>query len=135
MLYFFLLRKKRWVDVLDKLSDAINNSVNRTIGIEPNKVNFENREIIFKKLYGSRAPPIECKFSFGDIVRIPVKKNIFEKGYKPSWSKELYKVTKVLNDGSVCYYQVEHLNGDSVEKKYYDNELNLTIRNEISQAS
>jgi len=122
----------RWIDVLDKLSEAINNSINRTIGIEPNNVTFENRKQIFKKLYGSRSPPVECKFSVGDVVRIPLKKNIFDKGYKPSWSEELYKVANTFNDGSVCYYQVETLEGDLLERKYYDQDLNLTIKNEVS---
>jgi len=119
------------VGVLQKLSNAINNTVNRTIGIEPNKVNFENRSKIFDKLYGSRAPPPECKYDIGNIVRIPIKKNIFDKGYKPSWSKKLYRVVKRSNDGSVCYYRVESLNGDPVDRNYYKQELNLTIRNEV----
>ena len=121
--------------MLDQLSDGINNSINRSIGIEPNKVTAENRREIFDRLYGSRAPPPECKYNVGNMVRIPVKKNIFDKGYKPSWSKELYRVSKKLNDGSVCYYKVETLNGEVLDRFFYEQELNLVIRNEVPHSA
>ena len=127
--YFTEHNTKRWIDVLPKISEAINNSVNRSIGIEPNKVNFENRQKIFKKLYGSKTPPADCKYSVGNLVRIPMKKNIFEKGYKPNWSKEIYKIAKVKSDKEVCYYILEDLNGEQLDKFFYHEELNLVIRN------
>ena len=117
--------------VLEQLSEGINNSINRSIGIEPNKVTYKNRREIFDKLYSPRAPPPECKYVVGNVVRIPIKKTIFDKGYKPSWSKELYRISKKSNDGSVCYYRVETLNGDSVDRNFYEQELNLTIRNAL----
>jgi hypothetical protein len=120
---------KRWVDVLQQISDGINNTVNRSIGIEPSQVNFENRDEIFKKLYGG-TPPIDCKFSVGDLVRLPLERNIFTKGYKAGWTKELYRVHRVFRTNDLCYYEIEDLTGDRLPKKYYNQGLNLVVRNE-----
>ena len=37
------------------------------------------------------------KFKIGDIVRISKYKNIFEKGYVPNWSEEVFVIKKVKN--------------------------------------
>lgn len=121
--------------MLQKLSAAINNSVNRSIGIEPNRVNFKNRKAIFEKLYGNRAPKLKCRFSIGDVVRIALKKNIFSKGYTHNWSEELYKIHKVNNDANVCYYVLRSVNGHILDKKFYDEEVSLVVRHEVSNAS
>ena len=120
---------KRWVDVLQEISDGINNTVNRSIGMEPNNVSFENRDQIFRKLYGG-TPPIECRFSVGDLVRLPLDKNIFTKGYKAGWTKELYRVKRVLRTNDLCYYEVEDLTGERLPKKYYNQDLNLVVKHE-----
>jgi len=36
----------------------------------------------------------------GDRVRIQIYKNIFEKGYTPKWTKEMFVVDKVDNTNS-----------------------------------
>lgn len=123
----------RWVDILPKLSDALNNTINRSIGMTPNQVDFENRAEIWKKLYNSTAPPAVCKFQVGDHVRIPIDKNIFDKGYALNWSEEIFIVASKRTDGEVCYYRIKRLDGSEVggKKFYYDQELNLVLRNEV----
>ena len=120
---------KRWVDVLQKLSEAINNSINRSIGVPPNSVNDKNRNKIFEKLYGPKQLPPICRFFVGDQVRIPMSKNIFQKGYEANWTKELYIITHVFNDGRVCYYSLKTSEGVPLHRKYYTEELNLVSRN------
>ena len=121
----------RWVDVLQKLSEAINNTVNRSIGIPPNAVTAENRGEIFERLYGSKQLPPLCRFSVGDKVRLPMSKNIFQKGYEANWTKELYEISRVYNDGTVCYYTVKTNEGEPLTRKYYTEELNLVSRNAL----
>ena len=100
----------------------------KILGFEPNAVNFDNRDQIFKKLYGVSTPPSECMYKVGDIVRIPLKKNIFTKGYKPSWTKELYEIVKVRKTDKLCYYKIETILGEKIEKFFYKQELNLVIK-------
>ena len=127
--YFTENKTFRWIDVLDKLSNAINNSVNRSIGMAPNDVNFDNQEEVFNRLYGSQAPPILCKYKVGDIVRIPENKKEFAKGYKPNWSRELYKIRKILSDRRVCYFKLKTISGHRLDKSFYEQELNFVARN------
>jgi len=126
--YFSEHNTFKWYDVLEQFSNNLNNTVHSTTGVAPNNVNFENREQIYDRIYGSPAPPLSCRYTAGDIVRIPEPKNIFTKGYKVNWSKELYKVTRVHSDKSVCYYSIESADGESLERKFYTQELNLVIK-------
>ena len=128
--YFTENNTHKWIDVLQKLSHAINESVNRDIGMPPNKVNFENRDIVWKRLYGSVSQKAQCKYNVGDLVRIPVRKNIFEKGYLPNWTSELFKIKSRHTDGSVCYYTLENLSGEELDRKFYNQEINLVLRND-----
>jgi len=126
--YFTEHNTFKWYDVLEKFSDNLNNTIHSTTGFAPNNVNFENRDKIYNKIYGSPAPPLSCRYNTGDIVRIPERKNIFSKGYKVNWTKELYKVARVHSDKSVCYYSIETADGEPIERKFYTQELNLVIK-------
>ena len=61
----------------------INATVNRSIGMAPRDVNFENVSTVSEKLYENRETK-PCNFSEGNKVRIPREKNIFSKGYQQS---------------------------------------------------
>ena len=123
--YFSEHNTVRWLDVLPKISEALNNSYHRAIGMKPNEVSHENRREVFARLYGAGAPPIKCKFSLGDRVRIPVIKQIFDKGYKPNWTKEIFEIVDKRSDGEVCYYQVKSIQDQEIlDKRFYESELN-----------
>lgn len=95
---------KIWVDVLPELTNLYNNSIHRSIGIAPNDVNFENAEQIRQKLYGQKGKS-DCTLKLGDIVRIPVPKHLFSKGYDQNWTKELYTISKVESSFGRCWYK------------------------------
>ena len=63
--------------------------------------------------------------------QFPITKEIFDKGYTPNWSEEIYTIADKRSDGEVCYYQLKADNGDILEKRFYEQELNIVIRNEI----
>ena len=132
--YFTEHNTVKWIDVLPKISEGLNNTYHRSIGMTPNQVNFENRDQVFENLYGALGPPTLCKFQIGDHVRIPLEKDIFSKGYAAAWSEEIYKITDKRSDGSVCYYYIRTLDGQKVAGKrfFYEKELNLVLRNEVS---
>ena len=132
--YFTENNTERWIDVLQDISAALNNSINRSIGMAPIDVNFETQKLVFKTLYGSQTPPSDCQFQLGDLVRIPLPKNIFTKGYKAAWTKELYKVTRVWKTGNLCYYEISDLSEEKIDKKFYKQELNLVLKNGVSSS-
>jgi hypothetical protein len=121
-------KTRNWLDILQKFSENLNNTVHSTIGIEPNKVTFKNRKLIYNRLYGSIAPPVKCLFNVNDKVRIPEQKNIFAKGYAPNWTEEIFTIIQVFNDGKVCFYKLKNSSGADLTKKFYTQELNLVIK-------
>lgn len=86
---------KRWIDYLPELIANYNNTEHRSIGMAPRLVSFSNREDVFNKLYPKRNQKVKCKIKPGWRVRIPRKKSIFEKGFAPNWSKEIFIVKNV----------------------------------------
>jgi hypothetical protein len=69
--------------------------------------------------------PRKTKFRLGNIVRISKYKSIFEKGYTPSWSTELFKIVKV-NVTNPPTYMLESLEGEPIKGCFYEPELQKT---------
>lgn len=86
---------KRWIDYLPELIANYNSTEHRSIGMAPRLVSFSNREEVFNKLYPNRHQKVKCKIKPGWRVRIPRKKSIFEKGFAPNWSNEIFIVKHV----------------------------------------
>jgi hypothetical protein len=123
--YFTQNNTTRWLDIIDKIVDAINNSVNRTIGVAPNQVTLENAQKLFEKIY--KAPPNASspKFKQGDIIRINKEKGKFAKGYLPNYTEELFKISRVKYSDPP-HYKLEDLNGEQILGVFYEPELSLT---------
>ena len=82
--YFTENKTTTWINVLQDFTRNINNSVNRSIGMEPGKVTDKNAHQIRDRLYGQEDNIHPCKLEKGDKVRIPKIKNIHSKGYAQS---------------------------------------------------
>ena len=63
-----------------------------------------------------------AKFKIGDKVRNSRTKAIFEKGYLPNWSEELYLVDKVQNTIPITY-TLKGLLEQQIEGSFYEQEL------------
>ena len=119
---------------MPKLSNAINSTTNRSTGYAPNDVNDSNRLEILRKLYKREEPIPICRFKVGDKVRIPVEKEIFDKGYSAAWTEELFVIKKVHNDSFTCFYTLVDQDGTELRKKYYAEEINLVIKKNDTNA-
>ena len=111
---------------LDKLVDDYNNTVHSSIEMTPTEASKkENEEQVFANLYGDLIylKPQNPKFSIGDKVRISKhKRPVFDKGYTPNWTEEVFVVDKVMLTKPVTYYIVDLL-GENVEGSFYEKEL------------
>ena len=86
---------KRYIDSLQDIVDNYNQTFHRAIGMAPNSVSFTNRAEVFKHLFPKSEVKVKCKIQKGWRVRIPREKSIFEKGYTPIWTKEIFIVDKI----------------------------------------
>ena len=65
------------------------------------------------------------KFKVGGHVRISKYKNIFAKVYTPSWSEEVFVISKIKNTVSWTYV-MNYLNGEEITGSCYEKELQKT---------
>ena len=111
---------------LDKLVDDYNNRKHSSIKMTPPEASKkENGKKVFANLYGDLIylKPKKPKFSIGDKVRITkYKRKVFDKGYTPNWTEELFAVDHVMMTKPVIYYLVDLL-GEKVEGSFYEKEL------------
>lgn len=124
--YFSLSGSYRWIDVLPSIVYDYNHTKHKTINKKPIFVNKNNENEVLKYAYNhiKLTSPIR-KFSVGDIVRISKAKHIFEKGYMPNWTTELFKVSKVKITNPVTYL-LEDLEGSPIKGAFYEAELQQT---------
>ena len=128
--YFTETKSKRWIDILEDFVSNINSSVNRTIGMAPKDVTFDNAPKIWRKLYPNQSIDIPCdQLKIGDRVRTALPQNIFTKGYHQSWTSELFTVAYIEKSMGVCLYSIRSNDNELLPKKYYLSELNFVSRN------
>ena len=117
----------QWTDMLDQLLDDYNHSVHRTTGRAPDSLTLEDEKFLLD-LYNRKHARMErgrVKFKVGDIVRISKIKGVFDKGYLPGWSTELFRVVEVCKTFPVTY-KLEDLNGDPIHGGFYSEEIHKT---------
>ena len=123
--------ERRWIDMLPKLIKDYNTSIHSAIKMTPTKAhNLEGEDI--QKLwdlqygkYDEEFNPKPAKFEVNDYVRISKTKRVFEKGYEPSWSIEIFQVEKVMPTVPWTY-KLKDLNGEVLEGSFYEPEISAT---------
>jgi transposase InsO family protein len=115
-----------WIDELDNIIKALNNSINRTIGCKPATVTCENAQQIWDRLYENRQHQ-ETKFSVNDLVRISKYKHVFTKSYIPTFTKECFTVSKII-ERDIPVYCLKDLNGENIDGTFYSHELVKVIK-------
>ncbi len=119
---------KHWVDLLPKLVTEYNNSFHRTIKMTPIFASMKEneqkvRENLFKLIRDKQDRlPHHARFRVGDMVRIYKWKKHFEKGYETNFTKEVFRVTEVLDTIPVTY-KIEALDGEQIIGSFYSPEL------------
>jgi len=58
------------------------------------------------------------KFKVGDSVRVSKYKTIFEKGYTPNWTTEVFKIVKIQRTNPVTYL-LEDYRGKSIAGAFF----------------
>ena len=67
--------------------------------------------------------PGKPKFAIGDKVRISkYKRKVFDKGYTPNWTEELFVINKVIPTKPVTFSIVD-LTGKEIKGSFYEQEL------------
>lgn len=121
-LQFSLQGNYKWLDILSDLVESYNNTKHRVINEKPKNVSSENEKQILKRFSDPRDLPKKAKFKVNDKVRVSKVKHVFEKGYTPNWSTEIFTITKVLKTMPITYKLKDYLD-EPVAGCFYSQEL------------
>ena len=127
----------RYIDVLHKIVKTYNNTYHRSIGMSPKDVTYSNQEDVWDNMYdiANENRNNGKRLQVNDRVRISRIKNIFEKGYTPSWSREIFTIHKVHSDISPVVYTIKDYHGEIIDGSFYTQELQKVKDSQIYQIS
>lgn len=123
---------KKYIDILQDVVNAYNNSYHSSIKMKPNAVNEQNESELWQRLYmdtpvetTDRKVPklIKHKYKEAQQVRISLRKHPFEKGYTPNWSETVYVIRDRLYRENIPVYKISDLYGRPYRGTYYEPEI------------
>lgn len=127
-LYRYMTRHhtNRWIDALDDVVKSYNRSHHRSIGMAPIDVTRDKEDVVARRLYPPK-PPLKYKFDVGDKVRIVKYKHVFQKGFLPNWTEELFVIAN-KNPTYPVTYELKDLAGEDIKGKFYEQELQKVVK-------
>ena len=118
-----------WLDILPQLLKTYNTRHHRSIGRSPITVNHTNEAEVYQRLYKRKKRERWGKLlKVGDLVRISKKRHVFEKGYLPQFTEEVFRVVKVISNHRPYRYEIEDLLGERIAGRFASEELQKTIK-------
>lgn len=135
-----------WSYAIEKVTENLNNRVNRSLGMTPNEVSSDEKkwkflrakyesedkwmpfdqylrlQILFSR--GQRVRDGRTTFGLGDRVFIPkTNKSQFKKESDRAFSYQIHTIVKIHNEREPFMYSVADASGHRVKRKYYAREL------------
>ena len=86
----------------------------------------ENEVRVYRNLYPDLTRrSMRAKFKICDKVRILKKKGLFENGFTPNWTAEVFTVSKIQRTNPVTY-KITDYNDEEIQGTFYEQELQKT---------
>ena len=112
-----------YLDKLDSFVKTVNSRVNRTIKLSPNKVTKKDVPRLVS-LIANTTFSQKPKFFVGDLVRILKKEETFGKGYKQSFTDEIFEISSIPTLNPPTYSLID-TDKEIIQGKFYQPELQL----------
>ena len=90
---FSLRGKYKWLDIFSNLLYQYNNSKDRPTGMKPKVITLTNEAEVLAKFIPQTNINKKPKFKIGEKLRVSKIKQVFEKGYTPNWSTEIFTIS------------------------------------------
>ena len=122
---FTIQGNTQYLDMLPKLVKQYNNTKHSSIKMTPLESSKKvNEGTVYFNLYGDMKPlSAKPKFNVGDKVRISkYKRNVFDKGYTPNWSEEVFIINNTQYTNPTTY-KLKDLRGEDIKGSFYEPEL------------
>ena len=92
---------KIWIDHLDTVVDQYNNTYHSVVKKKPEDVTLTDEIKIYTDVFAEGKKAIKSDLVVGDLVRIKIDKNIFDKGSSVNYSRTVYKIKEINTNGSI----------------------------------
>src|SRR5436190_7643162 len=119
---FSLNGNYKWIDALSRLIAEYNARKHRTIGMRPVDVTPAKARQLLSTVYSNIKIAAPARFKTNDPVRISKYKTIFDKGYTPNWSTEVFRIDRIQRTNPVTYLLRDSL-GETIAGGFYEHEL------------
>ena len=117
-------RSKRYMDDLQALVQAHNNTTNSRTQKSPNEMVQSDPHLEWILRHERMTPKTaRPQFSVGDHVRLSAARRQFLRGYHEQWTREVFVVKSVDNSTEPITYRVEDLMGEEIKGRFYLGEL------------
>ena len=114
---------KRWIEVLPELVRALNATPNKSTGLAACEITKENAAAVWDRLYArEKLLTPKHKFQPGDRVRLALKGQLFRKGYKHTYTEEVFVIHKRIFKDPPAYI-IKDLSGEEIDSIVYEQEL------------
>ncbi|WP_375669948.1 DDE-type integrase/transposase/recombinase, partial [Bartonella sp. CL29QHWL] len=123
--YFTAKETDEWIDILDDLVNGYNNTFHSSIGMKPvDARKIENEGTVWYNLYGLHLRETfgDPKYKVGDSVRISKYKSIFDKGYLPNFTEEVFQIKQIIFTHPIVY-KLEDYQKEEIQGYFYEEEL------------
>ena len=114
-----------YLEILPKILQEYNKTKHSSIKMTPIEASKKkNESVVYFNLYGDmKQSPSRPKFKIGDKVRISkYKRKVFDKGYTPNWTEEIFLIDKIQQTNPVTYI-LKDLNNEDIKGSFYEPEL------------
>ena len=126
--YFTYTKDLHYLNILQSIVESYNNKPHRSLNwLAPNKVTKSNEKKVWELLYGDyiRNNHPKFKFSIGENVRISGVHRVFHKGYKPTFSSEIFTISDVKATNPPTYHLMDK-DSQILRGSFYHTELQKT---------
>ena len=128
--YFTRQGSYKWLTALPQLMSAYNASTHRMIGVAPKDVTIDNEMELWDRQENRRPQSVTRRnpshsFRVGDWVRLSKSKQVFDKGYLPNWTEEVFTISRIIPHANPSQYKVKDWSGEEIEGSFYAAELQL----------
>ena len=111
-----------WIDKIDEIVAAYNNSYHRSIKMKPADVTQQDVTKIRQLLFPPEIKVKSATFKVGDVVRIVAKRKRFQKEYEKGWTVEKFRIKAIVKSVPITYL-LEDLSKKAVLGSFYPEEL------------
>ena len=121
--YLTSSNQRNWSNVLQDAVHAYNHSRHRIIKRKPVEVTQDSVADMREENDNTSRPKGKDDIRIGDAVRISKVKSIFDKGYLPNWTEEIFTVADINRKYHPLTYKLKDANEEVIEGSFYHYEI------------